>query len=443
MVIECCTKNDSINNRICDRISPSIVNSFLNIILCVELVLGVLYRTDLSVWGSRYILWGLFGGYCLVALYRILSRLELYSKSFWAITTMLIGIGIVDYFSTGRNMFLKMTVLMLAVGGGREVEEYLRTIKWILLTLVCVTVVIIIASLTVGYGSLYHTDWRSFRGMGGIRFSLGFHDSLILQSMVMHITTLYCLVRGYRMRTAEYIVLFSLGCLFFVLTDSLTSSILVVLCLVLSMIIRVCDEQRNLIANILAIGNLLWLFIAVGMSLLIASKVINSDNSVLLDSILSGRIHQLTIKLSGDNLLPYMENWSVFSNRLCQAGYDLGYLELFYTYGIVPGIIYIGFLLYGVYVMWHRKAVMELTAMLIFSMYLFMEGIYWGNYVTMNFQYVLVATTVGTVSTRETTLVHEDNINKRMLFVLCVIMILFSVLVFGTKIRMNSTFAPF
>ena len=69
------------------------------------------------------------------------------------------------------------------------------------------------------------------------------------------------------MRTAEYIVLFSLGCLFFVLTDSLTSSILVVLCLVLSMIIRVCDEQRNLIANILAIGNLLWLFIAVGMSL--------------------------------------------------------------------------------------------------------------------------------------------------------------------------------
>lgn len=443
MVIECCTKNDSINNRICDRISPSIVNSFLNIILCVELVLGVLYRTDLSVWGSRYILWGLFGGYCLVALYRILSRLELYSKSFWAITTMLIGIGIVDYFSTGRNMFLKMTVLMLAVGGGREVEEYLRTIKWILLTLVCVTVVIIIASLTVGYGSLYHTDWRSFRGMGGIRFSLGFHDSLILQSMVMHITTLYCLVRGYRMRTAEYIVLFSLGCLFFVLTDSLTSSILVVLCLVLSMIIRVCDEQRNLIANILAMGNLLWLFIAVGMSLLIASKVINIGNSVVLDSILSGRIHQLTIKLSGDNLLPYMENWSVFSNRLCQAGYDLGYLELFYTYGIVPGIIYIGFLLYGVYVMWHRKAVMELTAMLIFSMYLFMEGIYWGNYVTMNFQYVLVATTVGTVSTRETTLVHEDNINKRMLFVLCVIMILFSVLVFGTKIRMNSTFAPF
>lgn len=443
MVIECCTKNDSINNRIYDRISPSIVNSVLNIILCVELVLGVLYRTDLSVWGSRYILWGLFGGYCLVALYRIFSRLDLYSKSFWAITTMLIGIGIVDYFSTGRNMFLKMTVLMLAVGGGREVEEYLRTIKWILLTLVCVTVVIIIASLTVGYGSLYHTDWRSFRGMGGIRFSLGFHDSLILQSMVMHITTLYCLVRGYRMRTAEYIVLFSLGCLFFVLTDSLTSSILVVLCLVLSMIIRVCDEQRNLIANILAIGNLLWLFIAVGMSLLIASKVINSGNSVVLDSILSGRIHQLTIKLSGDNLLPYMENWSVFSNRLCQAGYDLGYLELFYTYGIVPGIIYIGFLLYGVYVMWHRKAMMELTAMLIFSMYLFMEGIYWGNYVTMNFQYVLVATTVGTVSTRETTLVHEDNINKRMLFVLCVIMILFSVLVFGTKIRMNSTFAPF
>lgn len=244
------------------------------------------------------------------------------------------------------------------------------------------------------------------------------------------------------MRTAEYIVLFSLGCLFFVLTDSLTSSILAVLCLVLSMIIRVCDEQRNLIANILAIGNLLWLFIAVGMSLLIASKVINSGNSVVLDSILSGRIHQLTVKLSGDNLLPYMENWSVFSNRLCQAGYDLGYLELFYTYGIVPGIIYIGFLLYGVYVMWHRKAVMELTAMLIFSMYLFMEGIYWGNYVTMNFQYVLVATTVGTVSTRETTLVHEDNINKRMLFVLCVIMILFSVLVFGTKIRMNSTFVP-
>lgn len=442
MVIECCTKNDSINNRICDRISPSIVNSFLNIILCVELVLGVLYRTDLSVWGSRYILWGLFGGYCLVALYRILSRLELYSKSFWAITTMLIGIGIVDYFSTGRNMFLKMTVLMLAVGGGREVEEYLRTIKWILLTLVCVTVVIIIASLTVGYGSLYHTDWRSFRGMGGIRFSLGFHDSLILQSMVMHITTLYCLVRGYRMRTVEYIVLFSLGCLFFVLTDSLTSSILVVLCLVLSMIIRVCDEQRNLIANILAIGNLLWLFIAVGMSLLIASKVINSGNSVVLDSILSGRINQLTVKLSGDNLLPYMENWSAFSNRMCQAGYDLGYIELFYTYGIVPGIIYITLMIYGVYEMWKKSAVMELTAMMIFSMYLFMEGCYWGNYVSMNFQFILVATAIGSCRMNKSVIESEDNTNKRLLIAMCVVMLLLSALVFGTKIYMNSTFVP-
>lgn len=244
------------------------------------------------------------------------------------------------------------------------------------------------------------------------------------------------------MRTAEYIVLFSLGCLFFVLTDSLTSSILVVLCLVLSMIIRVCDEQRNLIANILAIVNLLWLFIAVGMSLLIASKVINSDNSVLLDSILSGRINQLTVKLSGDNLLPYMENWSVFSNRLCQAGYDLGYLELFYTYGIVPGIIYIGFLLYGVYVMWKKSAVMELTAMLIFSMYLFMEGCYWGNYVSMNFQFILVATAIGSCRMNDSLTENKDNTNKRMLLTICVVMLLLSALVFGTKIYMNSTFVP-
>ena len=442
MDIKCCTKNDFVKNMICDRVNSSVENTVLGITLCVELVLGVLYFTDLTVWVSRYILWGLFGVYCLVALYKTLSRSNFYPKSFYVITAILIGIGTIDYFSTGRNMFLKMTVILLAIGGGYGEEPCSQIIKWIMITLLSVTVVIIFASLTVGYGTLYHTDIRSFRGAGGVRYSLGFHDSLILQSVIMHITILYCLVRNYRMRMTEYIALFIIGCMFFVLTDSLTSSILIVLGMTIFITIRICDEYQGIIAKFLAFVNTGWLIISIGISLLIASKVINSGNSVVLDSILSGRIHQLTVKLSGDNLLPYMENWSVFSKRLCQAGYDLGYLELFYTYGIVPGIIYIGFLLYGVYVKWHRKAVMELTAMLIFSMYLFMEGIYWGNYVTMNFQYVLVATTVGTVSTRETTLVHEDNINKRMLFVLCVIMILFSVLVFGTKIRMNSTFVP-
>lgn len=126
MDIKCCTKNDFVKKMICDRVNSSVKNTVLGITLCVELVLGVLYFTDLTVWVSRYILWGLFGVYCLVALYKTLSRSNFYPKSFYVITAILIGIGTIDYFSTGRNMFLKMTVILLAIGGGTEKSLVLK-----------------------------------------------------------------------------------------------------------------------------------------------------------------------------------------------------------------------------------------------------------------------------------------------------------------------------
>ena len=92
--------------------------------------------------------------------------------------------------------------------------------------------------------------------------------------------------------------------------------------------------------------------------------------------------------------------------------------------------------------MWKKSAVMELIAMMIFSMYLFMEGCYWGNYVSMNFQFILVATAIGSCKMNKSVIESEDNTNKRMLIAMCVVMLLLSVVAFGTKIYMNSTFVP-
>ena len=69
----------------------------------------------------------------------------------------------------------------------------------------------------------------------------------------------------------------------------------------------------------------------------------------------------------------------------------MGYIQIFYYYGIIPGICYLGFLFYAGYRAMRRNNVFGLLALLGFSIYLFMESLFFSNYLTRDFLLMISA----------------------------------------------------
>ena len=91
----------------------------------------------------------------------------------------------------------------------------------------------------------------------------------------------------------------------------------------------------------------------------------------------------------------------MFGSRQNQGGYDLGYVQIFYYYGIVPAICYLVFVMYAAVKAWKDKRAGQLVVLFGFSIYLFMENVYFSNFIPINFLLVYSAVIVWGIYERE------------------------------------------
>lgn len=68
-----------------------------------------------------------------------------------------------------------------------------------------------------------------------------------------------------------------------------------------------------------------------------------------------------------------------------QGGYDMGYVQIFYYYGIIPAICYLAFILYAAVRAWKTGQTAQLVLLWGFSVYLFMENVYFSNFIPINY----------------------------------------------------------
>jgi hypothetical protein len=101
---------------------------------------------------------------------------------------------------------------------------------------------------------------------------------------------------------------------------------------------------------------------------------------------ISGRMNQIYKCNNGDMYLTgEIDNWRMFATSLHKNVYDLGYIQLFYYYGIIPGICYLAFIFYSVYAAWKKQNNLVSLVIWGFSIYLFMEAAYFSNFLQRDF----------------------------------------------------------
>lgn len=286
-------------------------------------------------------------------------------------------VGAISYFVTGRNEVIRL-VMFIAACKDVDMKRCLKLVFYMTLT---GCMVIILLSVTGIYGAVSLTQEYRLDGVE-TRYTLGMGHPNALQCMVWALTTLGLYLYGEKMKWYHYLLTMLVNIFFFLLTDSKTGLLVTVFTVV---IVYMTTEKKHKIVSKLgaAIGIATTAF-SVGISVVIAGNayrvynyVWNNDRTpftlflVKLNSLLTGRIRILT---ENDGFEGTIGTWRLFSRPENNYYFDLGWVRLFYWYGIIPGCIFVAVIIILMIYCYKKKQYPVLALIASFALYSVMEA---------------------------------------------------------------------
>ena len=319
-----------------------------------------------------------------------------YNRKEYLTIALFLGMGFLSYQITGRNEILRI-VMFVAACKDIDMIRCLKMVFW--MTLVgCLGIVLL--SVTGIYGAKALT--KDF-GRGGIetRYILGMGHPNALHCMVWALTLLGLYLYHERMKWLHYIVLilFHAGC--FLLTASKTSFLISIYMIVGFMM---CDYWNG------SKGKRFYGFAQTGvfvMSVLGSVMVAKEAMEVwyynwyswqqnytlktrfwaLVDKALTGRISCL---IETDKKEGIMSTWRLFSTPNTDYYFDMGWIRLFYWYGIIPAGIAVVVLLLLLWYFMREKKYAEITVIASAALYTVVEAHLVSVYIGRNYILFLV-----------------------------------------------------
>lgn len=330
-----------------------------------------------------------------------------YTKKEWCVIIALEAVAFVSYRVTGANEMIRI-VTFVAACKDIPLKQMLRYTFYVTL-IGCVAIVVL--SLTGIYGEISLTQAY---GRGGsetarftgevlgteTRYTLGMGHPNALFCMFLMLTALGTYVYFDRMKWYSYLFLMMLNVGVYALTDSRTGMIITTIFLVGACALTYCRFLRERAFTYLC--GLLVFVLCIGFSVdaaASAQKVREAqynayfygdpgdDAHTLLmmkiDSFINGRIVSLTNSENNDGAI---ETWSAFSEPNHRNYYfDMGFVKLFYRYGVIPGSLYIAALLALMWKLYKKKDACGLLLLATFTVYTVVEAHLISVYIGRNY----------------------------------------------------------
>ena len=325
-------------------------------------------------------------------LFTVKTALTKYSWKEYIVILLFLLLGAVSYFVTGRNEIVRV-VMFMAACKDIDMQKCLKLVFYMTLT---GCAVIILLSVTGIYGAMSLTQDYG-RGSVETRYTLGLGHPNALQCMVWALTTLGLYLYGTKMKWYYYLVVLGVNTGFFLLTDSRTSLLVTVLVMVLAYMVH----MRNLVLRkISAVVCMAISIFSVGISVIIAGNAYRVYNYVwhgdctpvtmvftTLNKIFNGRIR---ILVENDRFEGTVITWRLFSRPENNYYFDMGWIRLFYWYGIIPACIFVGALILLMYFCYREKKYIELVMIASFSLYSIIEAHAISVYLARNYLFFIM-----------------------------------------------------
>ena len=326
-------------------------------------------------------------------LFTVKAALTKYSWEEYLTIGLFLLLGAISYFITGRNEIIRV-VMFIAACKDIDMQKCLKLVFYLTLT---GCVVIILLSVTGIYGAI---SWTEDFGRGVVenRYTLGLGHPNALQCMVWALTTLGLYLYNTKMRWVHYIYVLFINILFYIMTESKTGFAAAVYTILAFLFISVFKKERLL--QLFAIGNIGIYAGSIAVSIVVAKEAmwiwdyyvegIRAEKIkyyLALDRLLTGRISSLVETKGHEGTI---QTWSLFSRPENTYYFDMGWVRLYYWYGIIPASIAI-IVLAGFLFWFYKKGKWgEIILIVVFSLYTVFEAHAVSVYLARNYVFFVI-----------------------------------------------------
>ncbi len=325
----------------------------------------------------------------------------------WAWIVLLEGVGFLSYRVTGANDVIRI-VTFVAACKGMPLKQVLKYTFYVTLA-GCLAIVALSVtgiygdiSLTQAYGreSAETTIYIGEQEAAETRYTLGMGHPNALSCMFFMLTALGVFVWFDRMKWYLYLFLMLLNAGVYLLTGSKTS-MLITMAFLLGAGLMTCVKRFRKMTFFYVCGLLVFLLcIAFSVDAAVCAQRVRDaqwnefffvnprDNSHIvalgrIDRHISGRIISLTDSENNDGMI---HTWSAFS---CENNmnyyFDMGWVKVFYRYGVVPGIIYVAANLALLWQIYKKRDGCALVLFVMFAVYTVVEAHLISAYIGRNY----------------------------------------------------------
>ena len=362
-----------------------IVNMLFYTALTIELFFMVLEKSEISLPFISHVFRVTF----LLTLVAVL--IMRHDRKEWLIIIAIFAFTFVCYRITGRNELLRFSMFMLAA---RDINLE-KTMKYWFYFCLAGFILIAILALTGVMGDIY-VDADFGRGSVERRYTLGFGHPNTLCGCVYVILLLWLWLYGKKAGIASYLAWIIGTIVLYKLSVSRTIILIFMMTIALAMIARFIPVIREK-KTIYVLAGLVSPVACVVISVIaaIASKyrwtvldngevIWQTGNELVakLDEILNGRIANLYYDSQTHE--GAIETWKLFSDRNSDRIFDMGWVRLYYWYGIIPATIIVLLILLLIYFCYKEKDIW--TVLLVFSLgvYTVIEATFVSRYIGRN-----------------------------------------------------------
>lgn len=340
---------------------------------CMELFMGLLRMCRVTLPFSRYVLWA------FTLVYAAVASIRQYSKRQKILFVVLLVSGVLLYWNTGLNKGVRAVFYLYAM---KDVDMR-KFFKSMLVVFVASTLLFAVLSGLGIMEMFIIKDVRSDRGFNGYRYSFGYESCNSLMAVVFLAMVCGLILRHDGRPWYVFAVTAGIYGLMYYLTDSRTGFLVGaavfagMLCLWFIHWERWADFAFGLF--------ILSLVLMLAISVMAAFHVENGLMSRI-NHFISGRMSQLaTYPCDAEYALAYAENWRLFGSGSNHNDYDMGYIQIFYYYGIVPAVCYLSCVAGAAVKAWKDREAWKLVLLLGLCGYLFMESLYFSNFIPVDF----------------------------------------------------------
>ena len=330
-----------------------------------------------------------------------------YNKKQWCAIILLEAVAFVSYRVTGANDLIRIVTFVAACKDIplRQMLKYtfqVTLLGCLIIIALSVTGIYGEISLTQAYGheSAETTLYIGEEAAEETRYTLGMGHPNALSCMFLMLVVMGVYVYFDRMKWYMYLFIMLLNIGVYMLTDSKTGMLIVTGFLAGACILSYCKVLRE--KALIYVCGLLVFALCIGFSVdaaVCAQRVRDAkwneffyqsplDNKHIvalgrIDRHISGRIVSLTDTARNDGMI---HTWSAFSEPNNMKNYfDMGWVKLFYRYGVVPGAIYVIARLALLWKFWKKKDACGLLLFTILAVYNVVEAHLISVYIGRNF----------------------------------------------------------